>query len=87
MQEECKQLLQSQQPVLAPNPMDLFSFEELERKENDECFRKSALPQLDLWSTADPNLALATQELLQITQELGLQIYLPFLDISSDVIP
>lgn len=86
-QEECKQLLQSQQQILAPKPMDLFSFEELERKEDDECFRKSALPQLDLWSLADAKQAPAIQELLQITQGLGLQIYLPFLDISNDGIP
>lgn len=59
--------------------MDLFSSEELERKEEDQCFRKSALPQLDLWSIADPKQAPAIQGLLQI--------YLPFLDISSDVNP
>lgn len=66
--------------------MDLFSFKELERKEDNQCFRKSALPQLHLWSIADPKQAPAIQGLLQIAQELGLQIYLPFLDISSDVI-
>lgn len=67
--------------------MDLFSFEELERKEEDQCLRKATLLQLDPWSTADPKQAPALQELLQITQELGLQIDLPFLDTSSDVIP
>lgn len=61
IQEECKQLLQSQQRVLAPKPMDLFSFEELDRKEDNQCFRKSALPQLDLWSIADPKQAPAIQ--------------------------
>lgn len=56
-QEKCKQLLQSQQRVLAPELMDLFSSEGLEWKEEDQCFRKSTLPQLDLWSIADPKQA------------------------------
>lgn len=87
MQEKSKQLLQSQQQVLAPKLMDLFSFEELERKEEDQCWRKATLLQWDLWSTADPKQAPALQGLLQITQELGLQIYLPFIDTSNGVIP
>lgn len=43
--EKSKQLVQSQH-IPEPQSTDLFSFEELERKEVDQHFRKTALLQL-----------------------------------------
>lgn len=83
MQEKSKQLMWSQQCILAPKSTDLFSFEELERKEADQHFRKTTLLQLYPWRISDSKQAPAVYRLLQITQELVLETYLTFLVISS----
>lgn len=56
-QEKSKQLVQSQQRILVPKSTDLFSFEELERKEADQHFRKTTLLQLYPWSISDSKQA------------------------------
>lgn len=56
-QVKSKQLVQSQQCTLGPKSTDLFSFEELERKEADQHFRKTTLLQLYLWSIPESKQA------------------------------
>lgn len=77
--KKSKQLVQSQQCIPAPKSTDLFSFEELERKEADQHFRKTLL-QLYLWSISDSKQAPAVSGLLQITREPVLETYLALLD-------
>lgn len=77
--KKSKQLVQSQQCIPAPKSTDLFSFEELERKEADQHFRKTLL-QLYPWSISDSKQAPEVSGLLQITQEPVLETYLVFLD-------